>query len=286
MSRSLRLVRVTPLLAMLTGALAATEPASAAAQGVLIAPTTVIVDSRSRTTSLLLVNPGDEPAEVEISAFFAYTITDSTGQLQLHTPERPDSGLVSAADWIRVFPRRMTIDPKSQQTVRLLVSPPADLPDGEYWARLAVLARGGTLPITSAADTGVHVGLSIEVRTLLPVLFRKGKVSTGVAISDLRALRVDDSVVVRARLDRQGNAAMIGTVRGEFVDAAGKVRASFSQPMSAYVALEPRFTAPSDSVPAGRYTLRMEVLPERRDLPAESLVAFRAVRDSVAVDLP
>lgn len=261
-------------------------PAAAAGQGVLIAPTTVIVDSRSRTTSLLLVNSGDDPVEVDISSFFAYTVTDTAGHLQLHTPEQPDSGVVSAADWIRVFPRRMTIAPRAQQTVRLLVSPPADLPDGEYWARLAVLARGGKLPITTAADTGVHVGLSIEVRTLLPVLFRKGKVSTGVAISDLRAARADDSVVVRVRLDRQGNAAMIGTVRGEVVDDRGRVRASFSQPISTYFALEPRFSAPADSLPAGRYMLRLEVLPERRDLAPESLVRFRVVRDSVAVDLP
>lgn len=281
MTRSSRLLRLLALPAAL-----AAGPATAHAQGLLIAPTTVVIDSRSRTTSLLLVNPGDEPAEVEISAFFAYTVTDSTGRLDLHTPERPDSGVVSAADWIRVFPRRMTIDPRAQQTVRLLVSPPPDLPDGEYWARLAVLARGGTLPITSAADTGVQVGLSIEVRTLLPVLYRKGKVTTGVALSGLRAARTDDSVVVRARLDRQGNAAMIGTVRGEFVDASGHVRASFSQPVSTYIELEPRFTAPSDSVPPGRYTLRMEVLPERRDLPAESLLSFRAVRDSISVDLP
>ena len=281
MTRSSRVLRLLTIPAALAAA-----PLAAHAQGLLIAPTTVVIDSRSRTTSLLLVNPGDEPAEVEISAFFAYTVTDSAGRLELHTPDQPDSGVVSAADWIRVFPRRMTIDPRAQQTVRLLVSPPADLPDGEYWARLAVLARGGKLPITSAADTGVQVGLSIEVRTLLPVLFRKGKVSTGVAVSGLRAVRTDDSVVVRARLDRQGNAAMIGTVRGEFVDASGHVRASFSQPVSTYMGLEPRFTAPSDSVPPGRYTLRMEVLPERRDLPAESLVSFRAVRDSVSVDLP
>ena len=267
-------------------ALLASAPGALAAQGVLIAPTTVVVDARSRTTSLLLVNPGDEPSEIEISSFFAYTVTDSSGQLQLHTPATPDSGAASAAGWIRVFPRRMTIAPKSQQTVRLLVTPPADLPDGEYWARLAVLARGGQVPMTTTSDTTVKVGLSIEVRTLLPVLYRKGKVATGVAISGLRAARTADSVVVRARLDRQGNAAMIGTVRGEFVDAAGRVRAAFSQPISAYFAMEPRFAAAADSLPAGRYTLRMEVLPERQDLPPEALVAFRAVRDSVAVNLP
>ena len=271
----------------LAGALALAAVPPLAGQGVLIAPTTVIIDARSRTSSILLVNQGEEPAEVDISTFFAYTITDSTGQLQLHTPESAETGLVSAAEWIRAFPRRMTIAPRSQQTVRLLVTPPADLPDGEYWARLAVLARGGRVPLESSADTSlVNVGLSIEVRTLLPVLYRKGKVETGVAISGLRAERVADSIVVRGRLERQGNAAMIGTLRSELVDSAGRVRASFSQPISTYLALEPRFVAPSDSVPPGDYVLRMEVSPERRDLPPDALLPFRAVRDSAGVHLP
>lgn len=271
----------------LAGALALVAATPLAGQGVLIAPTTVIIDARSRTSSILLVNQGDEPAEVDISTFFAYTITDSTGQLQLYTPDSAEAGLVSAAEWIRAYPRRMTIAPRSQQTVRLLVTPPADLPDGEYWARLAVLARGGRVPLESSTDTSlVNVGLSIEVRTLLPVLYRKGRVETGVAISGLRAQRVADSVVVRGRLQRQGNAAMIGTLRSELVDPAGRVRASFSQPISTYLALEPRLVAPADSVPAGDYVLRMEVSPERRDLPPEALLPFRAVRDSVVVHLP
>lgn len=271
----------------LAGVLAVAAVPPVAGQGVLIAPTTVIIDARSRTSSLLLVNQGEEPAEVDISTFFAYTITDSTGQLQLHSPDSAEAGLVSAAEWIRAFPRRMTIAPRSQQTVRLLVTPPADLPDGEYWARLAVLARGGRVPLESSTDTSlVNVGLSIEVRTLLPVLYRKGRVETGVAISSLRAERVADSVVVRGRLERQGNAAMIGTLRSELVDPAGRVRASFSQPISTYLALEPRLVAPADSVPAGEYVLRMEVSPERRDLPPEALLPFRAVRDSVVVHLP
>ncbi len=275
----LRQVTTLVLLALL--------PLPLAAQGVLIAPTTVIIDARSRTSSILLVNQGEEPAEVDISTFFAYTVTDSTGQLQLHTPDSTETGLVSAAEWIRAFPRRMTIAPNSQQTVRLLVTPPTDLPDGEYWARLAVLARGGRVPLETSTDTSaVNVGLSIEVRTLLPVLYRKGKVETGITLSGLRAARVADSVVVRGRLERRGNAAMIGTLRGELVDSAGRVRASFTQPVSTYLALEPRFVTPADSVPSGEYTLRMEVSPERRDLPPEALLPFRTVRDSVAVHLP
>ena len=81
----------------LAGVLAVAAVTPVAGQGVLIAPTTVIIDARSRTSSLLLVNQGEEPAEVDISTFFAYTITDSTGQLQLHSPDSAEAGLVSAA---------------------------------------------------------------------------------------------------------------------------------------------------------------------------------------------
>ena len=46
-----------------------------------------------------------------------------------------------------------------------------------------------------------------------------------------------------------------GTTQGALTDAQG--RFSFQA-----------------ALPPGRYTLRMEVLPERRDLPAESLLSF------------
>ncbi|MEO7134400.1 MAG: hypothetical protein ABI024_09275, partial [Vicinamibacterales bacterium] len=120
------------------------------AQGVLIAPTAVFIDARSRTASLMVVNPNDQTAEVEIGTLFGYPVTDSTGQLILRTVEEPDSTLPSAAAWVKPFPRRMTLPPKAQQTIRLLVTPPPGLADGEYWARIVVTARGGQIPMTAA----------------------------------------------------------------------------------------------------------------------------------------
>lgn len=262
-------------------------PSALAAQGIAIAPTSVFIDARARTGLLLLVNPNDEPAEVEISTFFAYPVTDSAGQIQLHTPERSDSSLLSAAAWVRVFPRRVTISPHTQQTVRLLVSPPPEIPDGEYWSRLVITARGGKLPVTVAADSGaVQVGLSLEVRTIIPLLYRKGKPATGISLSNLRAEVRGDSLVVRGRMERRGNAAALATVRGEVVDSTGRVRATFAVPTSIYYVLEPRFTTPIDSLKPGRYRLRLAVSSGRQDIPPESILPFRAVRDSVTVQIP
>ncbi len=266
---------------------AALVPGTVAAQGVLIAPTAVFIDARSRTASLMIVNPNEQTAEVDVSTLFGYPVTDSTGQLVLRTIDAPDSTVPSAAAWVRPFPRRMTLAPHAQQTVRLLVSPPPSLADGEYWARLVITARGGQIPLTEAADSGqVHVGLSVEVRTILPLLYRKGRQQGGLRLSDLTAAPSGDSVVVRAHLVRAGTAAALGTARGELVDSTGAVRASFTAPVSAYYAVEPRFTVPRDSLPPGRYRLRFEVTAGRADLAPEVIVPFQAVRDSVSLQLP
>ncbi|HEU4699454.1 MAG TPA: hypothetical protein VFS40_09760 [Gemmatimonadales bacterium] len=259
----------------------------AAAQGVLVAPTSIVVDGRVRTGSLMLVNPNGEPVELELSTIFGYPVTDSaTGQLRLHTEEHPDSASPSAASWIRIFPRRLTLAPKAQQTVRLLVTPPPGLAEGEYWARLVVTARGGHVQLADVADTALKVGLSVEVRTILPVMYRVGKLRTTVALSGLRAQVQDDSLVVRSRMERQGNAAAIGTARGELVDASGKVRSSFSMPVAVYYGAEPRFTAPLAGLPPGTYRLRLEVVGRREDLAPETVLAFPVVRDSVTVSVP
>ena len=264
-------------------------PSAARAQGVLIAPHAVVMDHRTRSGSLNLYNPGDTPAEVTLSTFFGYPVTDSAGDFELKTVEQPDPGMPSAAGWIEAFPKRMVLRPKERQTVRLLAKPPARLPDGEYWARLVVAAKGGTVPVTGVdSSSGVTVGLNLEVRTILPLQYRKGAVAASARLSGLSAAVEGDSLAVRMRLERQGTAAFIGTVRGSLSDSTGAPVVSFASPVAVYYDMEPRLTAvlPGGRLPPGRYLLRAEVAAEREDLAPETILPARPVRDSVEVRLP
>lgn len=264
--------------------------AALAGQGVLVAPHAVYIDARVRSGSVLLYNPGTDPVEVTISTLFGYPVTDSVGRMVLHTVERPEPGQPSAAAWIHAFPRRLTVAPLERQTVRLLATPPAGLADGEYWARLVISAKGGRVPIAGVADTAnIQVGLNLEVRTIIGVAYRKGLLHTAVGASRLRGEIVGDSLVVRVRLERQGNAAYLGTARGTLVDSVGGTRAELSSPVGVYYAMEPRFTAAVGALPAGRYRLRFELVTERADLESVAPgVVLRSppVRDSVEVRVP
>jgi len=257
------------------------------AQGVVIAPHAVFIDGRARSGSVLLYNPNTDPVEVSISLLFGYPVTDSVGRIVLRTIDRPDSTLRSAVDWIQAFPRRLTVPPLERQTIRLLALPPPGLPDGEYWARLVIAAKGGQVPVSGAADTAaVKVGLTLEVRTIIGVYYRRGAVRTGVAISNLRTALAGDSLVVWSHLVQQGNAAYIGTVQGALVDSAGAVRSEFKAPIGVYYTMEPRYAMPVGALPAGRYWLKLKLTTEREDLGPEVLLPSAPARDSIAVRVP
>jgi len=280
-------MRCSPLIPTLF--LCYTAARGLAAQGVVIAPHTIFIDNRVRSAAVELYNPGTDPVEADLSIFFGYPVSDSTGQFQLRIVEAPDSTLPSAAAWIQAFPRKIVIGPQRTQTVRLLGRPPANLPDGEYWARLKVSVMAGQVPVQGAPDdtAAVQVRINLQVNTVLPVLYRKGAVSTGVKISQLSMARLGpDSLAVRASLARQGNAAFLGTLRAAVVDSAGQVVAQAKVPMTVYFTMEPKVLLSAPKLPAGRYKLRVELASEREDLPPTALLPMTPVLDSLEVTLP
>lgn len=258
----------------------------AAAQGVLVAPHAVYLDHRTRSASLTLYNPGAEPVEVAVSSFFGYPVTDSLGHFTLVTPDSVVPEMPSAAAWIEAFPRRMTLGPLQRQTVRLLARPPQGLADGEYWSRIMISAKGGTVPLSPTDSSGISIGLDLEVRTILPLIYRKGQLQTGVALASLRAQPEGDSLQVQVRMERQGDAAFVGTARGTLVDERGKAVGKFEQPVAIYYTAEPSFTMPLASRTSGRYRLRLELATERSDIAPELLLRTPVIRDSIDVNLP
>jgi P pilus assembly chaperone PapD len=264
----------------------ATLSRPAAAQGVMIAPHKLFMTDRTRTMALTLHNPGTEPVEITVGTFFGYPITDSAGAFDLYHPERPGPDDPNAAEWIEAYPRRMALRPGQRQTVRLLARPPADLPDGEYWSRLVVTARGGTVPVTGAdSAAGITVGLTLEVRSVLPLHYRNGELTTGVRIEGVRTDHRDDTLHVRVALRREGPAAFLGTARLTLRNDAGDARTT-AMPLGVFTVADPAFELPVAGLPPGRYRLVVELVSERADLEPGQVLPIRPVRDSIPVAIP
>ncbi len=254
-------------LAMLTVSTAALLPMRAHAQGVVVSPPTLVIDHRVRSGALELFNPGDRAIEVRIELLFGYPVTDSSGQFSLETPATTPAGMRAATSWVEAFPARLTIPASGRQTVRFLARPPATLVDGEHFTRLAITSKFAAASADADA-TAIRTELSVEVRAVTTLLYRKGAVSSTITVANASTALRRDTLDVRVDLTPGGSAAFLGTVTYTLESAAGAVVATVDQPVSVYVPVRPRANLPLTGVVPGEYRLRIRARAERGDLPA------------------
>ncbi len=264
-----------------------TSSATVHAQSVAIAPQVLVVDAKTRTVAITLVNSGDKPAEVTFGTLYGYPVTDSAGKMSLQTFETVSDTAPSAMSWMQVLPQRFRLDAGAQRVVRLIASPPPGLSPQEYWARLVVSAKGGRVQVQSKqAAEGINIGLDLEVRSILPIFYRHGNLATGLVIDTPSAVVQGDSVVVRAKMTRTGNAAFIGTVFVKLRDRGGRVVAQTMLPTGIYYTFEPRISLPVAGVPAGTYELQVSAETGRPDVPDALIVRGPPARNATAIVIP
>lgn len=266
--------------------LALTGPA-ARAQSLMVGAPAIVIDDRTRTGALTLINDGIVPAEVSVSTFCGYPVTDSAGRMYLRTFETVDDTMPCAAQWIQSFPRRLRVEAKSRATVRFLVTPPAGLAPREYWARIVVSAKAGEVAVGGLTEvSAIQASLALEIRSVVGLFYRKGQPRTGVELDRLQAIVQGDSLVGRTLLTRQGDAAFVGSLKAVLRDSTGKVRSRSQLPLGVYYTLEPRFALGVAGLPAGSYELVVEAVSSRPDLPPDMLLPAVPVQRAIPVLLP
>jgi len=252
-------------------------------QAVTVSPTAVYISSRHPSALLTLINTGTRPEEIELSLGFGYPVSDTAGVLRVDIVDVAAGGEPSLTSYLRVFPRRLVLQPGQRQVVRVMVTMPAAAADGEYWGRVLVKSRGGEPPIEQNQGN-VRMQLSLETTFATAVFFHKGEVKTGVSVPAAAARRAGDSVQFTIDLQREGNGAFLGRVRAELVNSSGTTVAEVEDVVAVYRSLRRRFVLRTGApLPAGAYTLRYLVDTERPDLPSKGPTRAEAVRGSVEV---
>ena len=273
-------------------ALAATLLAAAAiaplpARAVAVSPNALYIDSRTRSGTLTLVNTGTAAEEIELNFAFGYPQSDSAGAVRVDLVPVAPAGEPSAVPWLRAFPRRLRLEPGQRQVVRVLVQPTGlagAARDGEYWGRITITARGGT-PAVEQRQGQVTYSVAVQTVIVAAVNYRHGKVGTGVAVRGAAAAAGDSTVKLRLDMQRTGNAAFLGRVRADLVDARGRVAASAVEDLAVYRGLRRVVEIPR---PAGArdlagYTVRYAFDTVRPDLPGDAPLPIAPVAGTVAV---
>jgi len=221
-----------------------------AAQSLLLAPHGVILDDRVRGSAVTVINRSPRAVEVELSTQYGYPVSDSLGNSTIYFPSAEESKAAGndASGWIIFSPRRFVIPAGRAQAVRFLAKPPADLPDGEYWSRVTFTSKNAATaaPVTSPGDTsGIRIGIDLQVRTVIPIFYRKGPQKTDLEVGTPVLSFSNDSVVsLQTPVKRIGPNAWLGRWKLQVLNAEGKEVIGGSAMTAVYNTLSPRIDIP------------------------------------------
>lgn len=254
------------------------------AAAVSVSPNAVYIDNRTRAGTITLYNQESRPEEIEISFAFGYPKSDAYGNISVALDSVAAPGEPSVVPWLRAFPRRLRLEPGQRQVVRILVTPPAGLPEGEYWGRIRVRAVGGRPPIEQNLGGNITTSVSVAMEIVAPVNYRNGTVRTGVRVAAREARSTPQGAELVLDLQREGNAAFVGQVRAQLLDPRGRVVADLSDGLAVYRSLRKVLRLPA-SVPGGvrGYRVAFTIGTERPDVPPESILPAATVSETITV---
>ena len=181
-------------------------PLSAATRSVVLAPSRVLLEGRTRSAVVRLINPNPET-----SAFKIELVTVRMDDFGIRTETKsPNDRELLARKLIRFSPRRATLPPQGMQAIRLMVRKPGDLPEGEYRAHLKVTPIADA-PEQAGEEKGrdpgkVSLNINLFVSIAIPVIVRHGEGSVNVIPRAAVPMRsgADEAPFLETLLEREG----------------------------------------------------------------------------------
>ncbi|MFC5344413.1 fimbria/pilus periplasmic chaperone [Brevundimonas staleyi] len=184
-----------------------------------ISPRRVTFNESGRSASVYVFNQGDAPATYAVELVDRAMQAD--GQIVLASDVTEPMRSLSAAEFIQYTPRRVTLQPRESQVIRVRVRPPATGEAHEYRTHLTVTAlppEDSGFTVDQAATAGADE-VSLQVVALfsisIPLIIREGAVDARAGIDGVKRLPAVDGApngAIQLDLVRLGANSVYGDV--------------------------------------------------------------------------
>jgi hypothetical protein len=250
-----------------------------------VAPPVIFLNSASRFGSLTVENGTEVGQEVSIAFRFGYPTSDSVGKMSMRYDDSLEARRSSCAEWLRVFPKKFTLAPHQQQTVRIAASMPGGQSDRLFWTRCITTAA----PQQRFVDTvqrGVTTNISFVFEQVTTVVFTVGAPRPAVEIEG-KGVRTDSqSVALLWRAHLKGNAPFFGTAVTKIFDSGGRQLDENTETLAIYVDMMKRSEFKRSVLRRGSYTAEVTLLSKRNDIAPENIVQLQPITTRFTVLIP
>lgn len=183
-------------------------------------PTRIYLSDTKKVSNVSLRHFGEKPGNYRVTAVF-YRM-DGKGKMEPATDPTPEERPL--LKHLRFSPRNVTIQPNTEQVVRVMFSGPGSLAEGEYRAHLHFEPTDdGDAKIADAGDK-IQMQLNVRVAFAVPVIYRRGNPAFQVNLTNPQVItptpakdaKAPASQAIEVSLDWKGNAFPFGDLHAFF----------------------------------------------------------------------
>lgn len=201
-----------------------TSQSAIAGANLMITPSRVVFEDRTRTAQVTLLNTGNDSGSFRVS-FIRQQMTEAGQFIAVEPNEKGNF----SDHMIRYSPRQVTLPPGQSQVVRLMLRKPRDLADGEYRSHMLFqsIPKASKHSLESVMTTnkkGITVEIIPIVGVSIPVIVRQGQLNNEVSISNPRyiaATEANPNARIGIDIHRSGSASIYGDFRAIFTPNNG-----------------------------------------------------------------
>jgi len=191
------------------------------AQGdLMIMPKRLVFDGSQRSQEINLANTGSDTAVYAIS-FVNYKMTEKGNFEQV---EEPQEGQRFATDFLRYFPRRVSLAPNEAQTIRVQLTRTGNLEQGEYRSHMYFRAVEEQTAL-GAEEAEESEGISINIKTVfgisIPIIVREGESTTEIDLTELSLNTDGENAKLSLVINRSGNMSVYGNLTATHIAQDG-----------------------------------------------------------------
>lgn len=186
----------------------------------MIMPKRLVFDGSERSQEINLANTGSDTAVYAIS-FINYKMTPDGNFEQV---EEPAEGQRFATDFLRYFPRRVSLAPNEAQTIRVQLTRTGNLEQGEYRSHIYFRAVEEQTAL-GQEEAQEAEGISINIKTVfgisIPIIIRHGEPTTNIQLTDVELQNTETNPKLSLAINRSGNMSVYGNIKVEHISPDG-----------------------------------------------------------------
>lgn len=240
---------------------------------VRISPTVVFIDEPRRSYPVKIENITDNDVEIWFNVEYSYIASDDSNNLIVVKPKSYAIDDKSAAEWVSFYPEKIVLTSFEKRTVRVIIKPPMNLNEGEYWCRIIVNSKLITKTQLNIKQGNATIGFDITNQFSIPLHYRKGKMFTNIEMIGNPIINVEnDKLQYLPHFRNVGNGAYWGLLNFEILNDKGRILKKEWKHFVVYKEIKHLFRIGIKDLPSGNYTLRVKAETKRYDDAAKYVI--------------